>query len=120
MQVDHNLYGDPIRNLWAAVILTALDDLKIRFEQNPKWSSGINRQLNRRQAIWFFSRPEDSSLSWICKKLNLDLQATVKKAHEICPEVKIIKSGITAEVLNSEIKRLSFEKVECYYENMVE
>jgi hypothetical protein len=105
MQVDGNLFGNPYRNVWAAVILTALDDLKIRYEQNPKWSSGIERQRNRRQAIWFFNYPSQSSLSWICEKLNLDLQSTVKKAHEICPEVKI---------------NLSIEKAECYHKGEAE
>jgi hypothetical protein len=100
MQVDDKLEGDPIRNLWAAVIMTALDDLKIGYDANPKWSSGISRQLDRKKAIWFFSEPYESSLSWICEKLNIDLIATVKKAHEICPEVKI---------------NLSFEQVESYY-----
>lgn len=102
MQVDCNQTGDPIINLWSAVILTALDDLKIEFQENPAWSSGKNRQANREKAIWFFSRPHESSLSWICQKLNLDLRATVKKARELCPEIN-----------------LSFEKVECYHKGAV-
>ena len=88
MQVDCNQNGDPIRNLWAAVILTALDDLKIHYDSNPKWSSQINRQIDRRQAIWFFSYPNQSTLGWICEKLQIDLQSTVKKAHEVCPFVQ--------------------------------
>jgi hypothetical protein len=104
MQVDCNQAGDPIRNLWAAVILTAFDDLKIPYESNPFWSSQINRQINRRQAIWFFSNPQDSTLDWICQKLNIDLEATVKRAHEICPDVKI---------------NLSFEKVEGYHKGAI-
>ena len=54
MQVDDKLEGDPIRNLWAAVIMTALDDLRIKQESFPKWSSGKNRQADRAKAIWFF------------------------------------------------------------------
>lgn len=102
MQVDFNLYGDPIRNLWAAVILTALDDLMIKYNPAPKYSGGVEKQRNRRQAIWFFSQPSQSSLSWICQKLNIDLRATVKKARELCPEIN-----------------LSFEKVECYNKGAV-
>lgn len=102
MQVDCNQIGDPIRNLWSAVILTALDDLRIAFNNNPRWSSGNERQVNRKKAIWFFSYPNQSSLAWICQKLNLDLQSTVKKAHEICPEIS-----------------LSIGKDECYHKDII-
>lgn len=105
MQVDYHLKGDPVRNLWSAVILNALDDLKIKYEEKPKWSSGISRQLDRQKAIWFFSNPHESSLSWICGKLQIPLMDTIRKAHEINPEVKI---------------NLSFEKVEYYHKGEAE
>ncbi len=104
MQVDDKLEGDPIRNLWAAVIMTALDDLRIKQETAPRWSSGISRQLDRKRAIWFFSCPHESSLSWICEKLQLDLGSTIKRAREINPAVK---------------KSLSFGKGECYHKDTI-
>ena len=48
----------------------------------------IGKQTGQKQ-YGFFSYPNQSSLAWICQKLNLDLGSTVKKAYEICPEVKI-------------------------------
>lgn len=105
MQVDYHLKGDPVRNIWSAVILNAMDDLKIKYEENPKWSSGISRQLDRQKAIWFFSNPKESMLSWICEKLQIPLRETIKRAHEINPEVKI---------------NLSFELVEGYHKGEVE
>ncbi len=100
MLVDYNLEGDPFRNLWSAVVTTALDDLQIKYDPAPKHSGGIVRQLDRQQAIWFFSCPDESLLSWICQMLQIDLQAVIKRAAEINPAVK---------------KALSNDKIECYY-----
>jgi hypothetical protein len=92
MQVDYNLYGDPIRNLWAAVIMTALDDLKIQYDPAPKYSGGKQRQIERRRARHFFRRPYDSNLSWICFHLGIDLD----------------------NILEAAKKNLSFEDMHCY------
>jgi len=82
MQVDYNLYGDPIRNLWAAVIMTALDDLKIQYDPAPKYSGGRQRQIERLRARHFFRRPYDSNLAWICFHLGLDLDRVVERAKK--------------------------------------
>ena len=82
MQVDHNLYGDPIRNLWAAVITTALDDLKIHFNQAPKYSGGRQRQIELRRARHFFRRPYDSNLAWVCFHLGMDLERVLEAAKK--------------------------------------
>jgi hypothetical protein len=104
MLVDYNLEGNPYCNLWAAVVSTALLDLKIKFNPSPRGSGAIVRQLDRRQAIWFFSCPDESLLSWICFHLQIDLQATIKRAAEINPAVK---------------KALSNDKIECYHKGTI-
>jgi hypothetical protein len=104
MQIDYNLEGNPYRNLWAAVVSTALGDLQVKYDPAPKWNGGIQRQLDRRKAIWFFSCPDDSLLSWICFHLQIDLQATIKRAAEINPAVK---------------KALSNDKIECYHKGTI-
>ena len=82
MQVDDRMYGNPERNLWAAVITTALDDLKIRYNPKPKYSGGRQRQIERLRARHFFRRPYDSNLAWICFHLGLDLDRVLEQAKK--------------------------------------
>ena len=89
MQVDFNLQGDPYRNLWAAVVTTALDCLALPYVMVPKTQTQLTHKRDRDKAVWFFSAPHESNLGWISDKLGIDLESIIKCAHEICPEVKI-------------------------------
>lgn len=63
--MDCYKYGDPVRNLWAAVMLRAVVDLR------------ENKDLTKR-ARWFFTSPQ-SRFEWICKSLELDMEAIRNK-----------------------------------------
>ena len=84
MQVDDRMYGNPERNLWAAVIGNAKDDLPR--SENLKWSSGREREAARNSAIRFFNLSTRSRLSAICFQLGLDLGATIEMARKLCPD----------------------------------
>ena len=72
--------GDPIRNLWAAVIRNALLEVKGKGIYNHG-NCGTARAA-RRQAIHFF-RSEESMLSYICEQMGIDLQSVRSRAEKL-------------------------------------
>lgn len=76
--------GDPIRNLWAAVIETALEDLK-RATQTFKGRESGTKEAEVRWSMNFFTS-ENSTLPWICTALGLDIEAIRAKARDVLRE----------------------------------
>lgn len=76
--------GDPIRNLWAAVIETALEDLK-RVTKTFKGRASGAKRAEVRWSMNFFTS-ENSTLPWICTALGLDIEAIRAKARDVLRE----------------------------------
>jgi len=76
--------GDPLKNLWAAVVETALDDLKDRSKYYKGNCTGAMK-AERRGSINFFVS-EHSRLPWICTELGLDIDSIRERAAEIIKE----------------------------------
>ena len=76
--------GDPIRNLWAAVIETAFDDLK-RATQTFKGRASGAKKAEVRWSMNFFTS-ENSTLPWICSALGLDIETIRAKARDVLRE----------------------------------
>lgn len=70
--------GDPIRNLWAAVIRNALIDLRGR----TSYGYGGSIQAAQISALHFFCS-EDSMLPFICENIGIDISAVRSRAEKI-------------------------------------
>jgi hypothetical protein len=83
MQINYNLNGNPVRNLWAAVIMNALDDLNYK-QLQPAITSHQRTQRTKcnlkKSSSYNFFRSKNSSFPWICQQLSLDGRAIRKKA----------------------------------------
>ena len=64
--------GNPFRNLWAAVIRNAIDDLHRKHSDKRIRKNNGRSQVTRNQAIQFF-RSNHSSLPDICRLLDISI-----------------------------------------------
>lgn len=79
MQIEDYIEGDPVRNLWSAVIKRAWDDLRVKSNYSYRRGKQL-KNLNRGSAINFFRSP-NSTLPWICKALGFDIVEIREKAE---------------------------------------
>ena len=81
---DFDKAGDPVRNLWAAVLRTAFESILStqRRKNNVTDIVARKRRANMEKAMWFFLS-EDSSLRWICHHLDINVDRVRAKALEL-------------------------------------
>lgn len=82
--IDYCANGDPIKNLWSAVINQAYEDLTVE-QYSKKKSLRDYQKIKQSSAVnFFFSK--NSSLSWICLNLGIPIKKVREKAKEIMVE----------------------------------
>ena len=87
--------GDPVRNLWMAVVIKSWRDLKLRKKLRQKIYNKEKLREDEQAKIYnmirarFFFLSEQSNFSWICEQLNLSFYKYRAKARKRLKENKI-------------------------------